>query len=376
MTARKAGGRPRKPRKPSADKTITAANLELKALRREVRRLGLRIRAGDRRELAAKETIASRDQALRDATAAANDLRGERDVAKASADALAADRDGAVKERDTARGMLADVAERERVALVDLAMVMRERDEWSRIAVVRREQCTEAEGTLAAARQQLLEVTKERDDWREATQRRNLQLARTQGERNVLYAAAEEVCRLSDMNAGPHNPPTATPARKALKTIAEMQTAAAAPGQEASWVSPLEAIANDLRDGTFVGVRPPPCAVCGAEPPLKETHRGPCGRVCASAQGWPGQVHTVDCRYCAAGETSPFEPLTPEGAAVILGSLRAQASEEELGVPQPFTEALAQAEATGSATLVGPTSSIRITRIDEPDDSLGSGGGG
>lgn len=46
----------------------------------------------------------------------------------------------------------------------------------------------------------------------------------------------------------------------------------------------------------------------GVAPRLRREHRGPCGRVCATATGYPGQTHTgPDCRWCLTEATDALE---------------------------------------------------------------------
>lgn len=55
------------------------------------------------------------------------------------------------------------------------------------------------------------------------------------------------------------------------------------------------------------------CDVCGTEgivlsgpnnSPNRE-HRAPCGRMCATTEGWPGQVHDARCPCLADGRGGP-----------------------------------------------------------------------
>jgi hypothetical protein len=271
---------------------------------------------------AQEESLAARDQAISDAAAVCAQLRGA--LAKAEA------------ELDNARALLADVAAREQTALVDLAKVMRKRDEADELAAgMGRErdlayQLRDEARRLETSARSLLSESEKADAACRADSERTLEAVRAELLRHLRVEKAIE---------------------------AEEEQRAADDAAIESHIGRKRCCDQDFggshyhcacgRVSGFQGCGDVRCDGCGKKFPCG-THR--CGSprcLCTNEPGdSPCPVH--DCEH---GEH-------PADCAVCTP-------------PTPFSDALEQAAATGSATLVGPTGTITITR--EPHCPLHGG---
>ena len=174
----------------------------------------------------------------------------------------------------------------------------RERDDAQTMLAAVQEQCADTERTLEAARAQLREVTGERD-----------RLQRTLDDKQIMVdgsigAIAELRAELEESEA------TETAARaEAARLRDDLITAQALlADHNIPWPAAPEAQQRCNCGNAF--------------------DRSVC-RIHGTAYALAAE---------AAGTLPDPGPLTPEGATRILGAIRAQASEEELGVPQPGGE--------------------------------------